>query len=97
VYQQTTWAELQEAISAGKHIYATAGDNVYVMISLSAKNVYFSRAQQTSIDYVTLNSSGKWSASSVRISDAANIKFADGENLEVKFAALEARIAALEG
>lgn len=97
VYLQTTWEELQEALSAGKHIYARYGDNIYVLISLSSKNAYFSRAQQTSIDYVVLNSSNKWSSSSVRIGDAANIKFADGENLEVKFAALEARIAALEG
>lgn len=85
IYQQTTWAELQEAISAGKHIYATSGDNVYVMISVSSKNVYFSRAQQTSIDYVILNSSDKWSSSSVKIADAANIKFTDGETLQGKY------------
>lgn len=97
VYLQTTWDELQEALSAGKHIYAKYGDNIYVLMSLSSKNAYFSRAQQTSIDYVVLNSSNKWSSSSVRIGDAENIKFADGENLEVKMAALEARIAALEG
>lgn len=97
VYRQTTWEELQEALSAGKHIYARYGDNIYVLISLSSKNAYFSRAQQTSIDYVVLNSSNKWSSSSVRIGDAENIKFADGENLEAKIAALEARIAALEG
>lgn len=85
IYQKTTWAELQEAIGAGKHIYATSGDNVYVMISVSSKNVYFSRSQQTSIDYVILNSSDKWSSSSVKMSDAANIKFADGENLQDKY------------
>ncbi len=85
VYQQTTWAELQEALNAGKHIYATTGGNIYVLVSVSTSRATFSRAQQTSIDCVTLTSADKWSSSSVRMSDAVNIKFTDGETLQGKY------------
>ena len=96
LYNQTSWEELSVALDAGKHIYAQAGANIYVMISLSTSRATFTRAQQTSIDCLVLDSQNKWSSSSVRMSDANNIKFADGEDLETKYAALEARVASLE-
>lgn len=85
IYGQTKWQEVYDAFAEEKHVYARAGTNVYVLIDRSATRAIFSRPQQTSIDYVVLDSQNKWSSSSVKISDANNIKFADGENLQEKY------------
>lgn len=84
-YQITTWEELNEAYNAGKHIYAKAGPNIYVLFSISSTTATFSRAQKSSIDYVTLNSTNRWSSSSQKIVAKED------------FDALVARVAALEG
>lgn len=90
-YNQTTWEELTEALNLGRHIYAQAGANIYVLISITTSLARFSRAQQGSIDYLILNSSGKWSSSSVSIAPenhtntAATVNFSDGETLQKKY------------
>ena len=85
IYKQTTWEELTEAVDLGKHIYARAGTNIYVLFDRSSTTAKFSRAQQGSIDYLVLNSGGVWSSSSVKIVS------------KEEFDALAARVAALEG
>lgn len=85
IYRETKWEEILEAANLGKHIYAKHGENVYVLISITSSRVLFSRAQQTSIDYVIVNLNDQWSSSSIKISDAGNIKFKDGENLQEKY------------
>lgn len=84
-YRTTTWEELNEAYNAGKHIYAKAGTNIYVLFSISQTTATFSRAQQTSIDYVRVNSQSVWTSSSQEIVSKED------------FDALAARVAALEG
>ena len=84
-YQKSTWEEIRAAYDSGKHVYARVGGNIYVLISISNTNASFSRAQQTSIDYVALNSSNRWSSSSKKIV------------AQEDFDALVARVAALEG
>lgn len=84
-YQKTTWKDINDAYNAGKHIYAKAGTNVYVLFSISQTTATFSRAQQSSIDYVRITSEGIWSSSSKAIVAKED------------FDALVARVAALEG